>query len=113
VLWNYPLFRIVLKESTHKDLWCGDFEADLDHYLDQHPKAPYHSLKSIVDSGLYLSYISGEINGAIAPPKRNSDGTRLRGLEADGLTRSVVMGFMVFPPFLLGMCLLLHAVRGM
>jgi amidase len=68
-------FTIPNEEALEKDLWCGDFEADLDHYLDQHPNAPYHSLKSIVDSGLYLPYISGEINGAIAPPKPNPDGT--------------------------------------
>ena len=28
-----------------------------------------------MDSGLYLPYISGEINGAIAPPRPNPDGT--------------------------------------
>jgi amidase len=68
-------FTIQNEQALEKDLWCGDFEADLDHYLDQHTNAPYHSLKSIVDSGLYLPYISSEINGAIAPPKPNPDGT--------------------------------------
>jgi hypothetical protein len=64
-------FTIPNEQALEEDLWCGDFEADLNHYLDQHPNAPYHSLKSIVDSGLYLPYI----NGAIAPPKPNPDGT--------------------------------------
>ena len=68
-------FTIPNEPALEKDLWCGDFEADLNHYLDQHPTAPYHSLKSIVDSGLYLPYIAGEITGAIAAPKPNPDGT--------------------------------------
>jgi Asp-tRNA(Asn)/Glu-tRNA(Gln) amidotransferase A subunit family amidase len=71
-------FTIPNEQALEKDLWCGDFEADLNHYLDQHPTAPYHSLKSIVDSGLYLPYIADEITGAIAPPKPNPDGTRDR-----------------------------------
>jgi Asp-tRNA(Asn)/Glu-tRNA(Gln) amidotransferase A subunit family amidase len=71
-------FTIPNEAALEKDLWCGDFEADLNHYLDQHPTAPYHSLKSIVDSGLYLPYIADEITGAIAPPKPNPDGTRDR-----------------------------------
>jgi Asp-tRNA(Asn)/Glu-tRNA(Gln) amidotransferase A subunit family amidase len=71
-------FTIPNETALEKDLWCGDFEADLNHYLDQHPTAPYHSLKSIVDSGLYLPYIANEITGAIAPPKPNPDGTRDR-----------------------------------
>ena len=52
-------------------LWCGDFEADLNHYLDLHPNAPYHSLRQIVASGLYLPYIGDEINGSIAPPAKD------------------------------------------
>lgn len=63
------------EQALEKDLWCGDFEADLNHYLDQHPNAPYHSLKDIVASGLYLPYISEEIQGAVAAPKPNPDGT--------------------------------------
>jgi amidase len=52
-----------------KNLWCGDFAADLNAYLAQHPNAPYHDLASIVASGLYLPYTGDEIRGAIAPPK--------------------------------------------
>jgi Asp-tRNA(Asn)/Glu-tRNA(Gln) amidotransferase A subunit family amidase len=68
-------FSIPDESALEKDLWCGDFEADINHYLDQHPTAPYHSLKSIVDSGLYLPYITDEMKGAIEPPKPNPDGT--------------------------------------
>jgi amidase len=62
-------FAIPNEKVLEENLWCGDFEADLDAYLAQHPSAPYHDLKSIVASGLYLPYIGDEIRGAIAPPK--------------------------------------------
>ncbi len=52
-------------------LWCGDFAGDLDHYLDLHPNAPYHSLRQIVASGLYLPYITDEIKASIAPPAKD------------------------------------------
>ena len=58
---NYPLLL--------KNIDCGDFEADLNTYLAQHPNAPFHDLSSIVASGLYLPYIQDEIRSAIAPPK--------------------------------------------
>ena len=41
-------FSVPNYDAMEKDLWCGDFEADLNHYLAQHPNAPYHDLKSIV-----------------------------------------------------------------
>ena len=63
-------FSIPGYEALEKDLWCGDFEADVNAYLLKHPNAPYHDLKSIVDSGLYLPYIAGEMEGALTPPKQ-------------------------------------------
>ncbi|MBB6142364.1 Asp-tRNA(Asn)/Glu-tRNA(Gln) amidotransferase A subunit family amidase [Silvibacterium bohemicum] len=62
-------FTIPGYDDLTKNLWCGDFEADLNAYLAKHPNAPYHDLKSIVASGLYLPYIEEEIKGAVAPPK--------------------------------------------
>ncbi|MBW4038347.1 MAG: amidase [Acidobacteria bacterium] len=62
-------FTIPGYPSLLKNLWCGDFQADLNAYLAQHPNAPYHDLASIVASGLYLPYIQDEIRAAIAPPK--------------------------------------------
>jgi amidase len=56
-------------EGLEKNLWCGDFEADLNAYLAKHPNAPYHDLASIVASGLYLPYIEEEIKGAVAAAK--------------------------------------------
>ncbi len=52
------------------NLWCGDFRADLDGYLAQHPKAPYHSLDPIVRSGLFLPYIEKDMRGALAAPAK-------------------------------------------
>ncbi len=64
-------FTIPDYKTLVPDLWCGDFEADLNHYLDLHANAPYHSLRQIVASGLYLPYIGDEINASIAPPTKD------------------------------------------
>jgi len=64
-------FTIPDYEKLEKNLWCGDFEADLNAYLAKHPNAPYRDLKSIVASGLYLPYIEEEIKGAVAPPEKD------------------------------------------
>ena len=64
-------FIIPDEEALEKNLWCGDFESDLNAYLAQHPNAPYHDLKSIVASGLYLPYIEEEIKGSITPPGKD------------------------------------------
>lgn len=62
-------FSIPGYQDLEKNLWCGDFQADLNAYLVRHPNAPYHDLASIVASGLYLPYIQDEIRDAVAPPK--------------------------------------------
>ena len=58
-------FALPAYKHLTKNLWCGDFEKDLNAYLARHPNAPYHDLRSIVDSGLYLPYIENEIKGAV------------------------------------------------
>ncbi len=53
-------------DKLTKDLGCGDFQGDLNHYLAAHaPDAPYHSLKEIYDSGLYLPSIQKRIEYAL------------------------------------------------
>ncbi|HLI76165.1 MAG TPA: amidase family protein [Acidobacteriaceae bacterium] len=53
-------------EKLTKDLGCGDFQGDLNHYLAAHaPDAPFHSLQGIYDSGLYLPYIKTRIEYAL------------------------------------------------
>ena len=64
-------FTIPDHEAMEKTLWCGDFEADLNVYLAQHPNAPYHDLKSIAASGLYLPYIEEEIKGSVAAAQKD------------------------------------------
>jgi Asp-tRNA(Asn)/Glu-tRNA(Gln) amidotransferase A subunit family amidase len=62
-------FAIPGYTELEKNLWCGDFQADLNAYLALHPNAPYRDLPAIVASGLYLPYIGDEIRAAVAPPK--------------------------------------------
>ena len=51
-----------------EDIWCGDFQGDLNHFLEVHGKnAPFHSLASIVESGLYLPYIQDDLKEALHP----------------------------------------------
>jgi amidase len=64
-------FTIPNYEGLEKELWCGDFEADLNSYLAGHPGTPYRDLKAIVASGLYLPYVAEEINGSIAAPQKD------------------------------------------
>lgn len=64
-------FTIPNYDALEKVLWCGDFEADLNAYLAAHPNAPYHDLKAIVASGLYLPYVEEEIKGSIAAPQKD------------------------------------------
>jgi len=61
-------FEILDFDKLTENIWCGNFQADLDHYLAAHGKnAPYHSLAEIVESGLYLPYIEEEMKGAVNP----------------------------------------------
>jgi amidase len=61
-------FVIPKLEELTKDIWCGDFQADLNHYLAVHGKnAPYGNLGEIFASGLYLPYIEDEMKDAVNP----------------------------------------------
>jgi len=67
-------FEIPDFEKLTENIWCGDFQADLDHYLSAHGKnAPYRSLAEIVSSGLYLPYIEEEMKGAVNPKAAEGD----------------------------------------
>ena len=55
-------------EKLTENIWCGDFQADLNHYLAQHAQnAQYKNLADIVGSGLYLPYIEERLKEAIQP----------------------------------------------
>ncbi len=55
-------------EALTKNLWCGDFESDLNQYLAARPNAPVHSLSDIYRSGLYLPHNESELKQALGPP---------------------------------------------
>ncbi|HWX54146.1 MAG TPA: amidase family protein [Verrucomicrobiae bacterium] len=54
-------------EKLTENIWCGDFQADVNTYLAAHAKnARYKNLAEIVGSGLYLPYIEPRLKAAIA-----------------------------------------------
>ena len=55
-------------ENVSKRVGCGDFQADLNHYLAVHGAgAPYKSLQEVYDSGLYLPNVQERIKRALEP----------------------------------------------
>src|SRR5215471_10859112 len=55
-------------EKLTENIWCGDFQQDLNHYLAAHAQnARYKNLAEIVQSGLYLPYIEARLKASIAP----------------------------------------------
>jgi amidase len=59
------------------DVFCGDFQADLNDYLAKHGQgAPYHNLAEIIQSGLYLPYIEGRLKDAAAPKAATDTNSR-------------------------------------
>jgi amidase len=63
-------------ETLTRNLGCGDFQADLNAYLAKHGQnAPYKTLVEIVDSGLYMPYIDGQMKRSIAPKTAGAEDT--------------------------------------
>jgi amidase len=64
-------------EALTKNIFCGDFQSDLNRYLAQHGQgAAYASLAQIIDSGLYLPYIESRLKTtAAAKPDSEADRT--------------------------------------
>jgi Asp-tRNA(Asn)/Glu-tRNA(Gln) amidotransferase A subunit family amidase len=61
-------------DKLTENIWCGDFQADVNTYLAAHAKnARYKNLAEIVASGLYLPYIEGRLKAAIAPKDPAAD----------------------------------------
>lgn len=55
-------------DKLTENIWCGDFQADVNSYLAAHAQnARYKNLAEIVQSGLYLPYIEPRLKSAIAP----------------------------------------------
>jgi amidase len=64
-------------EALTKNIFCGDFQSDLNSYLEKHGQgATYKTLAEIIDSGLYLPYIEGRLKStAGAKPGSEADRT--------------------------------------
>jgi amidase len=68
-------FEIPNFDALIKDIFCGDFQTDLNEYLKKHWQgAPYKNLGEIIASGLYLPYIESRLKDAAAKPA-GADGT--------------------------------------
>jgi amidase len=64
-------------EALTQDIFCGDFQSDLNSYLAKHGQgAPYKNLAEIIESGLYLPYIEHRLKQtAAAKPGSETDHT--------------------------------------
>jgi amidase len=63
-------------ETLTRNLGCGDFQADLNAYLAKHGQnALYKTLAEIVDSGLYMPYIDGQMKRSVAPRPADDSST--------------------------------------
>jgi amidase len=64
-------------EALTQDIFCGDFQSDLNSYLAKHGQgAPYKNLAEIMESGLYLPYIERRLKQtAAAKPGSETDHT--------------------------------------
>jgi amidase len=63
-------------EALTKNIFCGDFQTDLNSYLEKHGQgATYKTLAEIIDSGLYLPYIEGRLKST-AGAKLDSEADR-------------------------------------
>ena len=64
-------------EALTKNIFCGDFQADLNGYFEKHGQAaPYKTLGEIIESGLYLPYIESRLKAtAAAQPASEADRT--------------------------------------
>ena len=64
-------------DALTKNIFCGDFQSDLNDYLAKHGQgAAYKSEAEIIESGLYLPYIEGRLKStAAAKPESAADRT--------------------------------------
>jgi Asp-tRNA(Asn)/Glu-tRNA(Gln) amidotransferase A subunit family amidase len=56
-------------EELTEDLWCRTFRRDLENYLGTLADPPHETLKSIVDTGLYSSYIAERLKQMLEAPE--------------------------------------------
>src|SRR5215831_12623079 len=59
-------------EKLTENIWCGDFQEDVNHYLAAHAQnARYKNLAEIVQSGLYLPYVENRLKTSLEPKQPN------------------------------------------
>jgi amidase len=70
-------FEIPNLEALTKNIFCGDFQSDLNRYLATHGQgATYKTLAEIIGSGLYLPYIEDRLKSTLAAnPASETDRT--------------------------------------
>jgi amidase len=64
-------------DALTKNIFCGDFQSDLNNYFAQHGQgASYKTLAQVIESGLYLPYIEARLKStAAAKPANEEDRT--------------------------------------
>ncbi|HKF22646.1 MAG TPA: amidase family protein [Candidatus Angelobacter sp.] len=61
-------------DKLTENIWCGDFQSDVNHYLASHAQnARYKTLAEIVQSGLFLPYIDSRLKTAVEPKKTETE----------------------------------------
>src|SRR5215471_8667458 len=61
-------------DKLTENIWCGDFQSDVNHYLASHAQnARYKTLAEIVQSGLFLPYIDSRLKTAVEPKKPETE----------------------------------------
>lgn len=61
-------FDIPHYDELVKKIGCGNFQSDVNQWFAQHaPDAPFHSISSVYEAGLYLPYIQKRLENALKP----------------------------------------------
>jgi Asp-tRNA(Asn)/Glu-tRNA(Gln) amidotransferase A subunit family amidase len=61
-------------DKLTENIWCGDFQSDVNHYLASHAQnARYKNLAEIVQSGLFLPYVDSRLKTAVEPKKPEAE----------------------------------------
>jgi Asp-tRNA(Asn)/Glu-tRNA(Gln) amidotransferase A subunit family amidase len=67
-------FAVPEFEKLTENIWCGDFQSDVNHYLASHAQnARYKNLAEIVQSGLFLPYVDSRLKTAVEPKKPEAE----------------------------------------
>lgn len=66
-------FDIPHYDELVQKIGCGNFQADVNRWFDQHAfEAPLHSIAAVYDAGLYLPYIPKRLENALKPSNESA-----------------------------------------